>query len=82
MNLMKKPASVTGIKLVGLHRQSFENAIGNNWHNIVHPDDVQVIMDIYLPAFEKEPYFIPAIKLSGMMANTFGIPFRLIPILR
>jgi predicted phosphohydrolase len=43
---MKKPASVTGIKLVGLHRQSFENAIGNNWHNIVHPDDVQVIMDI------------------------------------
>jgi hypothetical protein len=61
---MKKPASVTGIKLVGLHRQSFENAIGNNWHNIVHPDDVQVIMDIYLPAFEKEPYFIPAIRIK------------------
>jgi hypothetical protein len=40
-----KPASVTGIKLVGL-QESFENAM-NNWHNIVHPDDVQVIMDIY-----------------------------------
>jgi hypothetical protein len=59
---MKKPASVTGIKLVGLHRQSFENAIGNNWHNIVHPDDVQVIMDIYLPAFEKRTLFYSCYK--------------------
>jgi hypothetical protein len=56
--------------------QSFENAIGNSWHNIVHPDDVQVIMDIYL--LEKKNLFIPAIRIN-MMANTFGIPFRLIP---
>jgi PAS domain S-box-containing protein len=44
--------------------QSFENAIGNNWHNIVHPDDVQVIMDIYLLLLKKEPYFIPAIRIK------------------
>jgi hypothetical protein len=58
---MKKPASVTGIKLVGLQGQSFENAIGNNWHNIVHPDDVQVIMDIYL-LLEKRTLFYSCYK--------------------
>jgi two-component system CheB/CheR fusion protein len=45
--------------------QSFEKAIGNNWNDIVHPDDVQVIMDNYLSSFEKrEPYFIPEIRIK------------------
>jgi two-component system CheB/CheR fusion protein len=45
--------------------QSFEKAIGNRWSDMVHPDDVKVIMDIYLPAFEKkDPYFIPAIRIK------------------
>jgi hypothetical protein len=43
-----------------------------------YSDDVQD-HGIYLLLLKKEPYFIPAIRLSGMMANTFGIPFRLIP---
>jgi PAS domain S-box-containing protein len=47
--------------------QSFEKAIGNSWSwsGIVHPDDVQGIMESYLTAFEKrEPYFLPAIKIK------------------
>jgi PAS domain-containing protein len=41
-----KTGWITQGKVLKTHR--------NNWHNIVHPDDVQVIMDIYLPAFEKK----------------------------
>jgi two-component system CheB/CheR fusion protein len=45
--------------------QSFKKAIGKDWTSKVHPDDLQVIMDIYLPAFEKkEPYFVPAIRIK------------------
>jgi PAS domain S-box-containing protein len=45
--------------------QSFEEAIGNTWTGIIHPHDVQGIMEIYVPAFEKrESYVLPAIRIK------------------
>jgi len=44
--------------------QSPEDAFGRSWEGIIHPDDVQTVMDCYLPAFEKRaPYFIPAARV-------------------
>ena len=34
--------------------QRFEQAIGNTWAGVIHPDDVQPIMDVYVPAFQKQ----------------------------
>jgi hypothetical protein len=79
---MKKPASVTGIKLVGLHRQSFENAIGNNWHNIVHPDDVQLSWIYTYLLLKKEPYFIPAIRIKRHDGEYLWHSVQANPILR
>ncbi len=45
--------------------QTFEQALGRAWDGIVHPDDVKEVLDIYVPAFNnKEPYYIPAIRLK------------------
>lgn len=44
--------------------QTFEQAIGNTWVEVIHPDDVQEIMDIYLPSFQnRQPYFLPGIRV-------------------
>ncbi|TDD76964.1 PAS domain-containing hybrid sensor histidine kinase/response regulator [Flavobacterium caseinilyticum] len=44
--------------------QNFEQAIGNTWGDVIHPDDVQGIMEIYLPAFEnRQPYFLPGVRV-------------------
>ena len=44
--------------------QSFEEAIGNTWAGVMHPDDVQPIMEVYVPAFQKQQsYFLPAIRV-------------------
>jgi hypothetical protein len=43
--------------------QTSEEAKGRAWDGIIHPDDVPVVMDIYVPAFtNKQPYFIPAVR--------------------
>ena len=45
--------------------QTIEEAAGRAWDGIVHPDDVQVFMDIYTPAFAaRQPYFAPAIRIK------------------
>lgn len=45
--------------------QSLEEAIGNAWNGIIHPDDIPVVMKLYTPAFEnRHPYFIPAIRVK------------------
>ncbi len=44
--------------------QSHEQALGRAWDGIIHPDDVQGVLDVYVPAFKnREPYFIPAIRV-------------------
>ncbi len=44
--------------------QTIEEAMGRTWDGIIHPDDVQLIMDVYVPAFEKrQPYTLPAIRV-------------------
>ena len=44
--------------------QTFEQAIGRAWDGVVHPDDLQTVLDIYVPAFQnRQPYTIPAIRL-------------------
>lgn len=44
--------------------QTMEEAIGNTWGGVMHPDDVQSIMDVYVPSFKKQqPYFLPAIRV-------------------
>ena len=45
--------------------QTMENALGRTWNGIVHPDDVQPIMDVYVAAFEKRlPYKLPDIRIK------------------
>jgi PAS domain S-box-containing protein len=45
--------------------QTFEEAIGMGWNNIVHPDDVHLIMDVYLDAYAKQiPYSTPNIRIK------------------
>ncbi|MEO6407078.1 MAG: PAS domain S-box protein [Ferruginibacter sp.] len=44
--------------------QTAAQAIGRAWDGIIHPDDLQNVMDIYVPAFQKkEPYFLPAVRV-------------------
>ena len=42
----------------------YEEALDRAWIDIVHPDDVQSVYDIYVPAFEsRQPYTLPAVRL-------------------
>ena len=44
--------------------QTFDEAISMAWDGIVHPDDLQEVLDIYIPAFlDRRPYTLPAIRL-------------------
>ncbi len=44
--------------------QNFEEAIGNAWNTIVHPDDVQSVYELYTSAYHnREAYTLPAIRL-------------------
>ncbi|MEO5603280.1 MAG: ATP-binding protein [Cyclobacteriaceae bacterium] len=43
--------------------QTMQEALGRAWDGIIHPDDVPVVLDIYVPAFQnRQPYFIPAVR--------------------
>jgi len=43
--------------------QTIEEAVGRAWDGIIHPDDISLVMDFYVPAFtNKQPYFIPAAR--------------------
>ncbi|MES2880724.1 MAG: PAS domain S-box protein, partial [Bacteroidota bacterium] len=43
--------------------QKREEAAGRAWDGIIHPDDVQLVMDYYVSAFtNRQPYFIPAVR--------------------
>ncbi len=45
--------------------QTLEEALDKAWDGIVHPDDVNPIMDVYVPAFEaRKPYHLPGIRLK------------------
>jgi PAS domain S-box-containing protein len=45
--------------------QSLEQAIGTAWNGIIHEEDVPVVMKHYMAAFEnREPYFIPAVRVK------------------
>ena len=45
--------------------QNFEEALGRTWDGIVHPDDLQTVFDIYVPAFEaRQSYTLPAVRLK------------------
>ncbi|MEJ7644643.1 MAG: ATP-binding protein [Chryseolinea sp.] len=44
--------------------QTFDDAIGRAWNGIVHPDDLQGVLDTYVPAFlARKPYTLPAVRL-------------------
>ncbi|HEY0651856.1 MAG TPA: PAS domain S-box protein [Chryseosolibacter sp.] len=44
--------------------QTFEQAIGRAWDGIVHPDDLNAVFTIYMPAFRQRiAYTLPAIRL-------------------
>ena len=44
--------------------QTLEEAIGITWDSIIHPDDLQLIIDLYVPAFENhQPYYLPGIRI-------------------
>ena len=52
----------TWLKYTG---QTMEEAKGVAWNGIIHPDDIPVVMEHYIPAFEsRQPYFIPAIRVK------------------
>jgi PAS domain S-box-containing protein len=43
--------------------QTAEEAAGRAWNGIIHPEDIQLVMEHYVPAFTaKAPYFIPAVR--------------------
>lgn len=45
--------------------QTFEEAIGNAWNFVVHPDDVQKVYDIFIPAFQlRIPYTLPGVRVK------------------
>jgi PAS domain S-box-containing protein len=45
--------------------QTFEEALGRAWNNIIHPDDVPEVLEIYGTALEKrEPYHMPGIRVK------------------
>jgi PAS domain S-box-containing protein len=45
--------------------QTFDVATNNGWFSTLHPDDKQLVMNIYEPAFKKrEPYTIPNFRLK------------------
>ena len=45
--------------------QTFEAALGRAWDGIVHPDDVDDVLKIYVPAFKnRESYTLPAVRLK------------------
>jgi PAS domain S-box-containing protein len=45
--------------------QTLEEAIGKAWDGIIHPDDMQPIMDVYVPAFAaRQPYHLSAIRIK------------------
>lgn len=51
----------TWLQYTGL---SGDEALGLAWASVLHPDDIAVAMDCYLPAFEeKKAYLIPAIRV-------------------
>ena len=46
-------------------KQTFDIATNNGWFVNLHPDDKQLVMNIYEPAFKKhEPYIIPNFRLK------------------
>lgn len=50
--------------------QTFEEAIGNAWNNIVHPDDVPGIYEIFIPAFrDRLPYTLPGVRVKRKDGN-------------
>jgi len=45
--------------------QTMEEALGKTWDGVIHPDDMQPIMDVYKPAFEdRKPYYLPGIRIK------------------
>ncbi|MBK9248962.1 MAG: response regulator [Ignavibacteria bacterium] len=45
--------------------QTMEEALGRPWVEMMHPDDVQGILDMYAKAFEKrEPFFLSGIRIK------------------
>ena len=45
--------------------QTLQEALGRAWDGVIHPDDVQPIMDVYVPAFEvRQPYSLPGIRIK------------------
>ncbi|KAF0132238.1 MAG: two-component system chemotaxis family CheB/CheR fusion protein [Bacteroidetes bacterium] len=45
--------------------QTLEEALGRTWEGIIHPDEMQGIMDVYQQAFEKrQPYILDGIRLK------------------
>ncbi|HEX8331222.1 MAG TPA: PAS domain S-box protein [Segetibacter sp.] len=45
--------------------RSLEEATGTAWEGIVHPDDLVVVMEHYVPAFQnRQSYFIPSVRVK------------------
>lgn len=45
--------------------QTLEEAMGRAWNDMIHPDDIPIVMEHYTPAFEKNiSYIIPAVRVK------------------
>jgi len=45
--------------------QSEAEALGRAWDGIIHPDDVAIVMEYYVPAFQnQQPYLIPSVRVK------------------
>ena len=61
-------------------KHSFDVATNNGWFNTLHPDDKQLVMTIYEPAFKKrESYTIPNFRLKRFDGEYRWFTFKATP---
>ena len=60
--------------------QTFDDAINNGWFCTLHPDDVNLVMSVYEPAFKnREPYAIPNFRLKRFDGEYRWFTFKATP---
>ncbi len=61
-------------------KKSFDVATNNGWFTTLHPDDKQLVMSIYEPAFKnREPYTIPNFRLKRFDGEYRWFTFQATP---
>ncbi len=61
-------------------KQTFSDATANGWFSFVHPDDIEMVKNVYEPAFKKrEAYTIPNFRIKRHDGEYRWFTFQAIP---